>query len=73
MGGWNRKLAAIAAAAGVAMFADGAPARAADPIGIAAIYNLTSGGLTSLDVPSLNGAKLKAKGSTTRAASSANA
>jgi branched-chain amino acid transport system substrate-binding protein len=60
MRGWNGKLVAAAAAAGIAIFAGGS-ARAADPISVAAIYNLTSGGLTSLDVPSLNGAKLKAK------------
>lgn len=34
---------------------------AADPINIAALYNVSSGGLASLDGPSLNGVKLKAK------------
>jgi len=33
----------------------------AEDINIAALYNVSVGGLTSLDVPSLNGAKLKAK------------
>lgn len=36
------------------------PATAADPIKIAALYNLT-GGMSSIDAPSLNGAKLAAK------------
>ena len=36
------------------------PSMAADPIKIGALYNLT-GGMSSIDVPSLNGAKLKAK------------
>ncbi|WP_319583081.1 ABC transporter substrate-binding protein [uncultured Pseudodesulfovibrio sp.] len=36
------------------------PALAAEPIKIGALYNLT-GGMSSIDVPSLNGAKLKAK------------
>jgi len=36
------------------------PSLAAEPIKIGALYNLT-GGMSSIDVPSLNGAKLKAK------------
>ena len=35
--------------------------RAADPIEIAALYNVSSGGLASLDGPSLNGVRLMAK------------
>ena len=46
-------------------------AKAADPIRIVALYNLSGGGLASIDGPSLNGAKLKAKRSTTPAACSA--
>ena len=38
-----------------------APAKAADPIRIVALYNLSAGGLASIDGPSLNGAKLMAK------------
>ncbi len=38
-----------------------AGAKAAEPIPIAVLYNVSSGGLASLDVPSLNGVKLKAK------------
>lgn len=34
---------------------------AAEPIPIVALYNVSGGGLASLDVPSLNGVKLKAK------------
>ncbi len=37
------------------------PAQAQDEIDIAALYNISSGGLASLDGPSLNGALLKAK------------
>ena len=37
------------------------PAQAQDKIDIAALYNISSGGLASLDGPSLNGALLKAK------------
>jgi branched-chain amino acid transport system substrate-binding protein len=37
------------------------PAAAQEPINIAALYNVSSGGLASLDGPSLNGVKLKAK------------
>ena len=36
------------------------PSQAAEPIKIGALYNLT-GGMSSIDAPSLNGAKLKAK------------
>jgi branched-chain amino acid transport system substrate-binding protein len=36
-------------------------AMAAEPIPIAALYNVSSGGLASLDGPSLNGVKLKAR------------
>lgn len=50
-------IALIAAAAAIAT----APAQAQDKIEIAALYNISSGGLASLDGPSLNGALLKAK------------
>lgn len=53
-----RRLAFAAIAGLSASFA--LPALAQD-INIAALYNVSSGGLTSLDVPSLNGVKLKAK------------
>ncbi|WAJ28183.1 ABC transporter substrate-binding protein [Antarcticirhabdus aurantiaca] len=62
MRNWISGAAAIAAAA-LLSAASTLPARAQDtgPINIAALYNLTSGGLSSLDAPSFNGAKLKAK------------
>ena len=53
------KLAALAAA-GMTLAAS-LPALAEVPINIAALYNVSSGGLASLDGPSLNGVKLKAK------------
>lgn len=37
-----------------------AKARAAEPITIVAVYNLTGGGLASLDAPALNGVRLRA-------------
>ena len=57
MSNWKVKLAALAIA-GLAM---APPAMAQDKIGIAALYNVSSGGLASLDGPSLNGVLLKAK------------
>lgn len=59
MPNWKLRLAALAAA-GMTLAAS-LPALAADPIAIAALYNVSSGGLASLDGPSLNGVKLKAK------------
>jgi len=56
----NWKLGLAALAAGL-MLATSGPASAADPIDIAALYNISSGGLASLDGPSLNGVNLKAK------------
>src|SRR5262249_24368600 len=50
-----------AAAAVVGLLAAAPPAQAADPIKIVALYNLSAGGLASIDGPSLNGPKLKAK------------
>lgn len=52
---------AMAAAAVIGLVASVPQARAADPINIVALYNLSAGGLASIDGPSLNGAKLKAK------------
>ena len=49
--------ALVAVSAAIAV----APAWAQDKIEIAALYNISSGGLASLDGPSLNGALLKAK------------
>ncbi len=57
MTNWKVKLAALATA-GMAM---ALPAMAQDKIEIAALYNVSSGGLASLDGPSLNGVLLKAK------------
>lgn len=51
----------MAAAAVIGLLAAAPLARAADPIKIVALYNLSAGGLASIDVPSLNGAKLMAK------------
>ena len=48
-------------AAAVGLLAVAPAAKAADPIKIVALYNLSAGGLASIDGPSLNGAKLKAK------------
>ena len=59
MPNWKARLSAVAVAAMAAAMA--LPASAQEPINIAALYNVSSGGLTSLDVPSLNGVKLKAK------------
>lgn len=53
-------LAACAAVAATALAAGGAVAQDKDPVRIAALYNLT-GGMSSIDAPALNGAKLKAK------------
>jgi branched-chain amino acid transport system substrate-binding protein len=53
-----RRLAIAAVTSLSAAFA--LPALAQD-INVAALYNVSSGGLTSLDVPSLHGAQLKAK------------
>lgn len=58
MQSWKLKLAAVAA--GLTMAVSGS-ALAQEPIKIAALYNISSGGLASLDGPSLNGVKLKAK------------
>ena len=49
--------AVVAAAAAVTAL----PAMSQEPINIAALYNISSGGLASLDGPSLNGLRLKAK------------
>ena len=48
-------------AAVIGLVAAASHARAADPIKIVALYNLSAGGLASIDGPSLNGAKLMAK------------
>ncbi len=56
---WHTKLAALATA--VMTLAAPLPALAQETINIAALYNVSSGGLASLDGPSLNGVKLKAK------------
>lgn len=53
-------MAACAAAAALAMTGGAALAQDKDPVKIAALYNLT-GGMSSIDAPALNGAKLKAK------------
>lgn len=50
----------LAAAAAAAMFGGTASAQEGDPIRIGALYNLT-GGMSSLDAPSLKGAELAAK------------
>jgi branched-chain amino acid transport system substrate-binding protein len=54
----SRVMAAIAV---IGLLAAAPLARAADPIKVVALYNLSAGGLASIDGPSLNGAKLKAK------------
>ena len=54
----TRSMTAVAA---VGMLATVPHAKAADPIRIVALYNLSAGGLASIDGPSLNGAKLMAK------------
>ena len=59
MPNWKSRLSAAAVAAMMATMAY--PSWAQEPINIAALYNVSSGGLASLDVPSLNGVKLKAK------------
>ncbi|MEZ5779502.1 MAG: ABC transporter substrate-binding protein [Paracoccaceae bacterium] len=59
MRNWKAGLTGLVVA-GLAIAA-GLPAAAQDPIDIAALYNVSSGGLASLDGPSLNGVKLKAK------------
>jgi branched-chain amino acid transport system substrate-binding protein len=51
----------MAAAAVIGLLAAAPLARAADPIKVVALYNLSAGGLASIDGPSLNGAKLMAK------------
>ncbi len=56
---WKKGITALAAA--FVTVAVSAPAMAQEPINIAALYNVSSGGLASLDGPSLNGVKLKAK------------
>ncbi|MGV8989485.1 MAG: ABC transporter substrate-binding protein [Cypionkella sp.] len=56
----GKRLAALAVA-GITTLAAALPAAAQDKINIAALYNVSSGGLASLDGPSLNGVKLKAK------------
>jgi branched-chain amino acid transport system substrate-binding protein len=53
-------LAACTAAASLAMMGGVALAQDKDPVKIAALYNLT-GGMSSIDAPALNGAKLRAK------------
>jgi len=56
------KLSRILAAAAVIGIVGAFPqARSAEPIEIVALYNLSAGGLASIDGPALNGAKLKAK------------
>jgi len=55
----NLKLRLAALATGLMLVAF--PAIAQEPINIAALYNLSGGGMASLDGPSLNGMKLKAK------------
>ncbi|WP_157944512.1 ABC transporter substrate-binding protein [Mangrovicella endophytica] len=62
MRNWISGLAAVAAAGllSTAFILPGA-AQDKEPINVAALYNLTSGGLSSLDAPSFNGMKLKAK------------
>jgi branched-chain amino acid transport system substrate-binding protein len=52
---------ALTVAAVIGLAASVPQAQAADPIKITALYNLSAGGLASIDGPSLNGAKLKAK------------
>lgn len=52
---------AMAAAAVIGLVASVPQARAADPIKVVALYNLSAGGMASIDVPSLNGVKLKAQ------------
>ena len=59
MPNWKSRLSAVAVAAIAA--AASMPSHAQEPISIAALYNVSSGGLASLDGPSLNGVKLKAK------------
>ena len=59
MPNWTARLSALTVAAVAATTI--VPAFAQDAINIAALYNVSSGGLTSLDRPSLNGVKLKAK------------
>lgn len=49
------------AAAAIVLAGLPALAQASDLIGIAALYNVSSGGLSSLDGPSLNGVELRAK------------
>lgn len=51
----------LLSAAALAVLLAASPANAADPIKIVALYNLTGGGLASIDQPSMNGAMLKAK------------
>jgi branched-chain amino acid transport system substrate-binding protein len=51
----------MTAAAVIGMLATVPHVKAADPIKIVALYNLSAGGLASIDGPSLNGAKLMAK------------
>ncbi len=55
----KKKLTAALVAATAAVTA--LPAMAQEPINIAALYNISSGGLASLDGPSLNGLRLKAE------------
>jgi branched-chain amino acid transport system substrate-binding protein len=59
MTNWISRLSALAVTALAATLA--LPAGAQEAINIAALYNVSSGGLASLDGPSLNGVKLKAK------------
>ncbi|BDA83606.1 amino acid ABC transporter substrate-binding protein [Aureimonas sp. SA4125] len=59
MTNWISRLSALAVTALAATVA--LPAGAQEAINIAALYNVSSGGLASLDGPSLNGVKLKAK------------
>jgi branched-chain amino acid transport system substrate-binding protein len=51
----------MAATAVIGLLAAAPVARAAEPIKVVALYNLSAGGLASIDGPSLNGAKLMAK------------
>ena len=64
---WQSRLSAVARASAVAIttataisFSQSTVAQEG-PIPVVALYNVSSGGLASLDVPSLNGVKLKAK------------
>jgi len=57
----NMLLRILSAAVFAILVATATHADAADPIKVVALYNVTGGGLASIDEPSLNGALLKAK------------